>query len=229
LADGDCIRMRVVLVAPEVIMRSAGNFHPQWGYLAPAPSFLRGARIVLVATAVGATAGAAVVVSLLERPGADADNSIAAHALVTSAPVSTAGSIRAPTAAAPADAAVPQTVQSLSASPKATSDAASPNSVAPGGSVASSAAAAQSHAGVAAAPSTTPATEPAQLAHAEAAATVESKPAVPAKRFAGKRHRTAGNEPFRRWQGERRRWRDNGFPPLFRLFSSRTGSSDYPN
>lgn len=68
-------------------MRSAGNCHPQWGYLAPAPSFLRGARIVVVAAAVGATAGAAVVVSLLERPGADAETSIAAHALVTGTPV----------------------------------------------------------------------------------------------------------------------------------------------
>jgi hypothetical protein len=64
------------------------------------------------------------------------------------------------------------------------------------------------------------------------AGTAEPKPAAPAKRF-GRRHRTASNEPVRHWQGEgawrRRRPRDNGFPPLFRLFSSRTGSSDYPN
>jgi hypothetical protein len=38
-------------------MRSAGNFSPEWGYLAPAPSFARTARVVLVATAIGATAG----------------------------------------------------------------------------------------------------------------------------------------------------------------------------
>jgi hypothetical protein len=49
-------------------MRFAGNFHPEWGYLAPAPSFMRTARIVVVATAIGATAGAAVVLSLVDRP-----------------------------------------------------------------------------------------------------------------------------------------------------------------
>ncbi len=49
-------------------MRSAGNFHPEWGYLAPAPSFMRTARIALVATAIGATAGAIVVVSLVAAP-----------------------------------------------------------------------------------------------------------------------------------------------------------------
>jgi hypothetical protein len=203
-------------------MRSAGNFHPQWGYLAPAPSFLRGARIVLVATAVGATAGAAVVVSLLERPGADADNSLAAHALVTSAPVTAAPPVStsaafagtpAPNAAppagllaqAPAGAATPQPAQSQPASPQpllSNADAASANNA--------------------------PSTQPAPLAQAEAAG-----PAAPAKRYAGRRHRTASND--RRWQGDswrKRRWRDNGFasPFRFRLFSSRGGSaSDYPN
>lgn len=67
-------------------MRSAGNFSPEWGYLAPAPSFMRTARVVLVATAVGATAGAGVVLSLADRPAADGvKTSIAAHAIVTSA------------------------------------------------------------------------------------------------------------------------------------------------
>ena len=36
-------------------MRSSANFHPEWGYLAPAPSFIRRARVVLIATAVGVT------------------------------------------------------------------------------------------------------------------------------------------------------------------------------
>jgi len=45
-------------------MRYAGNFHPEWGYLAPAPNFVRTARVVLVATTIGATAGAGVVFSL---------------------------------------------------------------------------------------------------------------------------------------------------------------------
>ena len=209
-------------------MRSARNFHPQWGYLAPAPSFLRGARIVLVATAVGATAGAAVVVSLLERPGADADNSLAAHALVTSTPVMAAPPVLAtgtpaPIAAAhaskgllaqaPAGAATTQPAQSQPTSSKPVllnADSATANN----------------------APSTIPSTQPAPLAHA--AATAESKPAAPAKRSVGRRHRTASND--RRWQSEngwrKRRWRDNGYSPLFRfrLFSSRGGSSgDYPN
>ena len=67
-------------------MRSAGNFHPEWGYLAPAPSFMRMVRTALVATAIGAVAGAVVVVSLIERPGSN-DSAIAAHALLTRAPV----------------------------------------------------------------------------------------------------------------------------------------------
>jgi len=43
------------------------SFHPEWGCLAPAPSFLRTMRTVLVATAVGATAGGSVVLSLGDR------------------------------------------------------------------------------------------------------------------------------------------------------------------
>jgi hypothetical protein len=57
-------------------MRLAGNFHPEWGCLAPAPSFMRAARVALVACAVGATAGAGVVVSLIDRP---AETSVAAR------------------------------------------------------------------------------------------------------------------------------------------------------
>ena len=48
-------------------MHHAKNLHPEWGYLAPAPNFFRAARIVLAATAVGATAGAGVVLSLVDR------------------------------------------------------------------------------------------------------------------------------------------------------------------
>jgi hypothetical protein len=42
-------------------MRNTANFHPEWGYLAPAPSFMRTVRAVLVATAVGVTLGAGAV------------------------------------------------------------------------------------------------------------------------------------------------------------------------
>ncbi len=91
-------------------MRSAGNFSPEWGYLAPAPSFLRTARVVLVATAVGATAGAAVVLSLVDRPNADAAKTqVAAHAIVTGvhAAPATAAMLGAP---APVAAAAPGSV-----------------------------------------------------------------------------------------------------------------------
>src|SRR5690348_3386038 len=44
-------------------MRSSTNFHPEWGYLAPSPSFIRRARVALIATAVGATFGAGGVLS----------------------------------------------------------------------------------------------------------------------------------------------------------------------
>ena len=63
-------------------MRFAGNFNPEWGYVAPAPSFIRTVRIVLVAAAVGATASAAVVVSLVDRPAAE--ESVAARTLARS-------------------------------------------------------------------------------------------------------------------------------------------------
>ena len=62
-------------------MRYANNFNPEWGYLAPAPGFTRTARIALVAAAVGASAGGAVVFSLLEGPPA-AETSVAARTLV---------------------------------------------------------------------------------------------------------------------------------------------------
>jgi type IV secretory pathway VirB10-like protein len=64
-------------------MRSARNFSPEWGYLAPAPSFARTARIVLVATAIGATAGAGVVLSLIDRSPEPERTSVASRAIVT--------------------------------------------------------------------------------------------------------------------------------------------------
>ena len=100
-------------------MRSAGNFNSEWGYLAPVPSFMRTLRVVLVATAIGATAGAAVVLSLIDRPAAEHDRtaSITAHAIVTSAQAAPATAIPPPSSttaalAAPVSAtrAVPATV-----------------------------------------------------------------------------------------------------------------------
>jgi hypothetical protein len=58
----------------------AGNFNPEWGYLAPAPSFARRARLVLVAAAVSAVAGAGVSFSLVSHPAPE--TSVAARTLV---------------------------------------------------------------------------------------------------------------------------------------------------
>ena len=100
-------------------MRFAGNFHPEWGYLAPAPNFMRTARVVVVATAIGATAGAAVVLSLAERsaPGAMADAGktlVVVHSLVQ--PAEAAAPATAPIAAA---APVPVVAPIVTAAPAA--------------------------------------------------------------------------------------------------------------
>lgn len=107
-------------------MRSAGNFNPEWGYLAPAPSFMRTARAVLVATAIGATAGAAVVISLIDRPADDAGKarSITAHAIVTGVQAATAPTTP-PAAAAAASVAAPISLTATAAPAVAAAPAAS--------------------------------------------------------------------------------------------------------
>jgi hypothetical protein len=98
-------------------MRFAGNFHPEWGYLAPAPNFMRTARVVVVATAIGATAGAAVVLSLAERsaPGAMADAGktlVVVHSLVQPAEAAAPAAPVAPAAPAKVQASIqPQSLQ----------------------------------------------------------------------------------------------------------------------
>jgi hypothetical protein len=190
-------------------MRSAGNFHPEWGYLAPAASFMRTARIVLVAMAIGATAGAAVIISLVQRPAADAANtSIAAHALVTSVPVvdepPVASAATDQPALAPSQSAAAATALPAPASAPLASNgtaATKANSISPppalvGGSVA-------------ALSEPLPATESPSIpdqAAAEPDATEKS----------AKKHRTA--------QSGTKRWHSRPFQPLFSLFSSRGGS-----
>jgi type IV secretory pathway VirB10-like protein len=203
-------------------MRSAGNFHPEWGYLAPAPRFMRTVRIALVATAIGATAGAVVVVSLVERPGPDANTtSIAAHALVTAAPVVTAP---AP-ALAKSSAASGQTPASVSAPAGGVVSASKP--VSSPGAAASVAALDETS------PAAAAANAPAESESAEKSDSADRSEAVAAQKPQSKRHHAAPYEAARRWQSEsdaRKRWRDNrGFAPLLRLFSFRTGSSDYSN
>jgi hypothetical protein len=61
-------------------MRHTANFHPEWGYLAPVPSFTRTARIVVVATAVGAIVGAGAGFSWVNEQATEP--SVAARTLV---------------------------------------------------------------------------------------------------------------------------------------------------
>jgi hypothetical protein len=117
-------------------MRSAGNFSPEWGYLAPAPSMLRTVRVVLVATAIGATAGAGVVLSLVDRPAGDADRvAVAAHAIVTSAqaaPAMESPKLSAAAVVAPViPAAAPTSAASTAAPAKVTAAVAAPQAQAP--------------------------------------------------------------------------------------------------
>ncbi len=77
-------------------MRHAMNFHPEWGCLAPAPSLLRTVRTVLIATAIGATAGGVVVLSLVGRSAGQ--TSVAERTLVQSIPIASASDGAARTA-----------------------------------------------------------------------------------------------------------------------------------
>jgi len=61
-------------------MRSSANFHPEWGLSRPAPSFIRRARVVLIATAVGVAFGAGAVFSWISHQGLE--SSVAERTLV---------------------------------------------------------------------------------------------------------------------------------------------------
>ena len=65
-------------------MPYARNVNPEWGYVAPAPGVMRTARLIVVAAIIGATAGAATVFSLLDRPVAE--ELVAARTLVAPDP-----------------------------------------------------------------------------------------------------------------------------------------------
>ncbi len=113
-------------------MRSGGNFSPEWGYLAPAPGFARTARVVLVATAIGATAGVGVVLSLIDRPSEPEKTPVAARAIVTSVRAEAVPSVApaAPASTAPTTTAAPakMTAPAKPASRPAASIAAAPPS-----------------------------------------------------------------------------------------------------
>jgi hypothetical protein len=90
--------------AEDLFMRYAGSSHPEWGFLAPQPSFLRTTRLVMIAAAVGAIAGSAAVLGLVDRP---AETSVAARTLVPSTSASpTVAAAPAPATNGAADARV---------------------------------------------------------------------------------------------------------------------------
>jgi hypothetical protein len=62
------------------------EFHPEWGYLAFAPSVVRTLRSQFIAAAVGAVVGSGMVLLLVGR---GPDDSIAARTLVSSEPTVT--------------------------------------------------------------------------------------------------------------------------------------------
>ncbi len=76
-------------------MRRTRNFNPEWGYVAPALGFMRTARLIVVAVMIGATAGAAIVFSLLDRPGAE--ESVASRTLVAPDAAGTSVAAQQPT------------------------------------------------------------------------------------------------------------------------------------
>jgi hypothetical protein len=179
-------------------MRFAGNFHPEWGYLAPAPNFMRTVRIVAVATAIGATAGAAVVLSLADHPAAnpvtDAGKSlVVVHSLVqpaeaaapatTPAPAPTAALAAPPVVAQPAPTTTsasppPQHVQA-SAQPIAPTPPALARQPAPLASDSSTMATSQPPASVAALSESPPATEVARASDVAIVAPVPAAPLAP--------------------------------------------------
>ena len=202
-------------------MRSAGNFHPEWGYLAPAPSFMRTARIVLVAMAIGATAGAAVMISLVQRPAADAANtSIAAHALVTSVPVVDEPPVAAAATDEPALAQSPSpsaAAAAASPAPAANSLASNAASVTKPSSISPPPAQANGKVAALAGPASAPAANAANTESPSVAISDETATEPDATAKPTKKHKTAGSSGSKRWHNNR------PFQPLFSLFSPRSG------
>jgi hypothetical protein len=207
-------------------MRSAGNFSPEWGYLAPAPSFARAARVVLVATAIGATAGAGVVLSLIDRPSEPEKTPVAARAIVTSVRAEAVPSA-APASTAPTTTAAPATLTAPAkpASPSRASVAAPPPSDKPAAVNAAVPTPAASTAAVpasATASTSASAAEPSNIVDAAPAGAPDSttimapEQAPPAKKT--KHHASSNRNQF------------PGIGSVFRrMFASHGSRSYYPN
>jgi hypothetical protein len=237
------------------MMRSTGNFSPEWGYLAPAPSILRTVRVVLVATAIGATAGAGVVLSLVDHSAGDGDKvAVAARAIVVTsvqaapvqAPVMSVMSEAkiAPAAAAPVAqtslqkpvqaAALGQTPPQAQAAPQIQTapqvQAAAPDNAAPAITAPAQDAA-------------TASTTPASITNDAGAAAVPQQPAVaalsdPTVAAPVASTDAAGDQSIVGPQQKKAKHHNSSFsrdfppvigPALRHLFSARAGTSYYPN
>jgi hypothetical protein len=220
-------------------MQLAEKSHPEWGYLAPAPSFMRTVRIVAVATAIGATAGAAVVLSLVERPAAraSADSGktlVVVHSLVQPAEAAAPASV-AIAPVAPPIVAAPVAAQPAAPAVRAQANAQSPVTIppaAPPAAIGQATAPAPSDSGTA--PATEPPANVATLGEAPPAG--EAGPAQdadqtmiapdqldPQKRATSKQHTAEETRPS---TPVRRRTGGPNLGSLFRhLFNSHAGSS----
>jgi hypothetical protein len=232
-------------------MPIATNFHPEWGYLAPAPSFMRTARIVAVATAIGATAGGAVVLSLAgsgtSGPQADAGMQlVVVHSLVQPAeaavPSATQLQARAtPEAPVKAQSGMQPGVQTSTppvAQPPSVHIASPPPAAvapfAPAASESRAVTTAATPASVAALAEIPPVTDAAP-AQGINQVSVAPDPIAPdqaaADKKAKKNHGDASNTPpANAGQARRSASNNGGLGSMLRhLFSARSGTSYYPN
>lgn len=114
-------------------MRFSDNFHPEWGFLAPARGVMRTLRIVVVATAIGASAGGAVVFSLMDR--SDSEELVAARTLAqpvqTTLAAASAQASAASMQAAPSTQAAPSMQSAPAIQASASTQTSAPHAVAP--------------------------------------------------------------------------------------------------
>jgi hypothetical protein len=233
-------------------MRSSESFHPEWGYLAPAPNVMRTARMIAVATAIGATAGAAVVLSLVEGPAASpvADSGktlVVVHSLVQPAQAAASSPVASATVTSPvvttpvapppaASPALPQQPISVRASVQSSDlpTPPSPAAVQAGAPLASDSAATatpEAPASAASLAEVSPATET-QSAPISDQPVIATDEVDPQKKLTKKRrpseYDAARGEPA---GYARKKAGSGGLGPLLRHFfsSARTGNSFFPN
>ncbi len=180
-------------------MRYSRSFHSEWGCFAPAPSFMRTVRVALVSAMIGATAGAVVVASLVQRP--DDDISFARRVLANRTPVITSPAAAASLAGNPArQKHPPPAVTSASISAQASASTASSvvSADTPGG-MASPTTAPAPATPLSKVPSTAVAT-----ATPVAASAVIPEPALSTKGTVRKRHWHPVNDARKHWRHDRK-------------------------